>query len=750
MEDIPDKSNVPIKVQFEYLKDNNTLDLSKEYTIHISLLDNASFESNKEKIIKNANFKTQKERSNYHMFNKSKKKFLIQNSDFLSYIKTKSPIILINCYTYAREMIKIVKEESEKLDFPSKKDDTMAQIKEKELALLLSCLDNNLQVDMFADEFIFKNGIEYLVNIVKKSEGDIKMHALEGINRLLSFENTFSFFEKKKDLSTILYTCFINNKDICCAYVFFDIIIKLIGENKETITKIIELMNNQFLIMIMNYLSQDNKDDKTKKHTLLFIIMILNFSSPKKSSELLSQFTDVGIFEKIDTILKYKENIFIEDINLFEQSVEKILNAYDKKNDNYKEIKDKFDIFLKNKKIYHIHFLIKGTIDEDETVKQNSINELNTYLSVKKNMDIFYDSFMKNENIEIPFLDYIISFIETNKEKTLNFINAVKKYSQEKNTKAFIEIINYLSKEDNEDLKLHTIVFINKILIFSLNNKIDDSLLFYFTEDEIFEKLMEFLLCKDESIIEQLKIFDTTCGNILEKMNNEEENYKKIKSKYDIYIEKKEYYYIKDCIFKIYYSKDNSRKEISKELKQSVENNNSFHILYEVFVDNNDDNMALIFFDVLIIIFGSSKEKIMNLINIAKIYAEKHNSNIFDKLLYYISDDNGNINAKGMALQMINIIMDYSQKEEKYKILEQFTNSGIFDCLNKLISSKDNVVKTQLRLLLQEIEDTLKNADKNDSNYNSINEMFLLVNTDRNTYENIMDNFVVYDKNDEL
>ena len=747
MEDIPDKSKVPIKVQFEYLKDNNTIDLSKEYTINISLLDDTKFEDNKEKIIKNANFKTPKERSYYHMFNKSKKKFLTQNSDFISYIKTNSPIVLINCYTYAGEILKKVKEESENLELPMEQEAKFAEIKKKELSLLLSCLDNNLQVDMFADEFIFKNGIEYLVIIVKNSKEDIKMHALEGIIRLLSFENAFAFFEKKKDILKIFYTSFINNTEICSAYLFFDIIIKLIGGNSSVISDIVELMNNPFLIMIMNYLSEDNKDDKIKKHTLLFINMILNFSSPEKSSEILYQLTEVGIFEKIDKIVKFKEDIFIEDLNLFEQSVEKILNEYDKKSDNYKIIKEKFDTFIKNKQIYHIHNLIKATKDEDENIKKNALNELDSLLNAKKNFDIFYDSFMNNENLEIPFLDYIISFIETNKEKTINFINSAKKYAEEKNTKTFLKIINNLSKENKEDIICHTLSFINKILNFSLNNKNNenDSILFYFTEGEIFEKLMDFLLCKDKAILEQLTIFETTIEQIVEKLNKEEENYEKIKSKYVMYMEKKEYYYIKDCILKIHNSKDASRKENVEELIKSVEKKNSYHIVYEVFVDNNNDNLAFTYFDVFILIFGASDEKISQLIDIAKKYAEKHNSIIFDKLIYYTSEDNHNIMAKGMAMQMINIIMDYSKNEDRYKLLVQYTKSGIFDNLKKLISNKDGVIKAQLKLVLKEIDITLKNADKNDENYNKINELYKKVDGDRNTYEHIIDNFVIMD-----
>ena len=68
------KKNIEIKVQFEYLNNNDILDLSKEFRVKISLDDETDFETNKQKILSEANFKTKNERNNYHMFNKVKKK----------------------------------------------------------------------------------------------------------------------------------------------------------------------------------------------------------------------------------------------------------------------------------------------------------------------------------------------------------------------------------------------------------------------------------------------------------------------------------------------------------------------------------------------------------------------------------------------------------------------------------------------------------------------------------------------------
>ena len=209
MEEIKDKENVQIKVQFEYLNDNNRLDLSKEYKINISLSENTNFETNKEKIIANSNFKSENERGSYHMFNKSNKKFFTKNSDFIPFIKTNTTIILINCYTYAGEIIEKIKEELKLINMTLDITLQTFEIKKKEMELTLSCLENNLQVDIFAEEFIYENGIEYLVLIIKNNNGNIRKYAIESINKLLSFQDTYDFLNKNKNLLLILYDFFI-------------------------------------------------------------------------------------------------------------------------------------------------------------------------------------------------------------------------------------------------------------------------------------------------------------------------------------------------------------------------------------------------------------------------------------------------------------------------------------------------------------------------------------------------------------
>ena len=292
------------------------------------------------------------------MFNKSNKKFFTKNSDFIPFIKTNTTIILINCYTYAGEIIEKIKEELKLINMTLDITLQTFEIKKKEMELTLSCLENNLQVDIFAEEFIYENGIEYLVLIIKNNNGNIRKYAIESINKLLSFQDTYDFLNKNKNLLLILYDVFIGNNEKECIYLLFDIIVKLIGGNEEKTMNLIEKIDENFYNKIINYLSEDNMEDKIKSHTLLFINMILNFSSPSKHLDLMFNLTNAKIFENLEIIVKYKEKSFLEQLNLFVKTVQKILNESDKNNENYKNINDKFNIFFENKNIYHIQNLI--------------------------------------------------------------------------------------------------------------------------------------------------------------------------------------------------------------------------------------------------------------------------------------------------------------------------------------------------------------------------------------------------------
>ena len=743
MEEIKDKENVQIKVQFEYLNDNNRLDLSKEYKINISLLENTNFETNKEKIIANSNFKSENERGSYHMFNKSNKKFFTKNSDFIPFIKTNTTIILINCYTYAGEIIEKIKEELKLINMTLDITLQTFEIKKKEMELTLSCLENNLQVDIFAEEFIYENGIEYLVLIIKNNNGNIRMYAIESINKLLSFQDTYDFLNKNKNLLLILYDVFIGNNEKECIYLLFDIIVKLIGGNEEKTMNLIEKIDENFYNKIINYLSEDNMEDKIKSHTLLFINMILNFSSPSKHLDLMFNLTNAKIFENLEIIVKYKEKSFLEQLNLFVKTVQKILNESDKNNENYKNINDKFNIFFENKNIYHIQNLIKATKDENQKNKKDAIDELNSLLKDKTYMNILYELFMKNENKDIfnLYSDYIIMYINSDEEKTMNFINSAKYYAEKTHTKVFEQITNYLSEENKDEIKNHSLLFINKILSFSNESK-QLEILSDFIEAGILDLLFKLNKNKEKDFLEQLNQFQNIAELIFEK-SNQKENYEIIKKKYDLYVENTIYNEIKDETLKIYNIFGNKSNKDLGILVNFIKEKKGFEILYNVFMDNDNINLIFIYFDILVRIFGDNEDKIMHLIDIAQKYAEKNNSQIFNKIINYTSKDNTNIFLKGHSMQIINMILLFSKIDKQYELLSNFMEQGIFENMNDLIKSKDGPIMAQMKIFLNSVKQILKNGNKKDKNYNTIKNKFDILEENKNFYDKTLNEFVV-------
>ena len=744
MEDIKNKESVPIQVQFEYLNDENSSVLSKEYKVTISLEDNTEFEENKQKILKNCNFKTQQERNNYHMFDQSKKRFLTKNEDFIPYIKTKSPVILINCYTYAGKIIEKVKEESERHNMLGDNNQMMEELKKKEMTLVLSSLENNLQVDMFADEFIFKNGIEYLVSIIKDNSGDIRMYSLEGLNKLLSFESAYEIFDKKDDFLSKLFDSFIISNEINCAYSFFDIIIKLIGGKEDKTMNLIERMNDNFFDRIINYLSEDNKEDNIKSHTLLFINMILNFSSASKHLELLFKLYEKGIFDKLDNIIKFKEIDFLEQLDLFETSVKKILNESDKNDENYNNINEKFNSFIENRKLYHIQHLIKSTKDEDETIRENAKDELNNLLKEADKMNTFYESFMKNENMDIinSFYDYLISLLESNQNKLIDFINSAKKYSEKTNTKIFAKIIDNVSQENNKELKNHTLNFMTKLLTISQDEK-KLEILFFFTDSGIFDILAKLRKYEEPAFLEHLAQFRNAIGETLEKGNKEDENYNIIKSKYQKYLDDKLYHDIKDLILVIHNNigKPKEQSKYFDELKKMINTKESFIIFFNAFMDNKDENIDFTYFDAFVQIFN--EEKIEQFIEIYEDYANKNNILKYNKIFKYFQKDFGNNLIKNQALQVFNMIISFSKPSKQYSLLVEFMEMGVFDLLDEMIKISDKLIEGQLKLFLGFVKNILKQSDKNDQNYKNLLNKYKTLEDDKKFYDKTLDDFVV-------
>jgi hypothetical protein len=351
---------------------------------------------------------------------------------------------------------------------------------------------------------------------------------------------------------------------------------------------------------------------------------------------------------------------------------------------------------------------------------------------------------MKNENMDIInlFYDYLISLLESNQNKLIDFINSAKKYSEKTNTKIFAKIIDNVSQENNKELKNHTLNFMTKLLTISQDEK-KLEILFFFTDSGIFDILAKLRKYEEPAFLEHLAQFRNAIGETLEKGNKEDENYNIIKSKYQKYLDDKLYHDIKDLILVIHNNigKPKEQSKYFDELKKMINTKESFIIFFNAFMDNKDENIDFTYFDAFVQIFN--EEKIEQFIEIYEDYANKNNILKYNKIFKYFQKDFGNNLIKNQALQVFNMIISFSKPSKQYSLLVEFMEMGVFDLLDEMIKISDKLIEGQLKLFLGFVKNILKQSDKNDQNYKNLLNKYKTLEDDKKFYDKTLDDFVV-------
>ena len=751
---LDNKKNIEIKVQFEYLNNNDILDLSKEYRIKISIDEETDFEMNKQKILSEANFKTKNEREHYHMFNKVKKKFFTKNSDFEPYIKTKTSIILIDCYEYCHKTIDKLNEDIN-IFYNKSKNVNMNEIKKKEFINELACLENNFEVDLFADEFIFKNGMEILLNIIKNNIGDIRNYALKGINKLLSFESAFEFFTKNENHLKTLYKSFIGNNENSCILTFYDIIIKLIGGNEEKTMTLINMCEQYFYKKMIKNLGEENKDNDSKNYILLFINIILNYSSKNKQFELILEITKDGIFDNLGIIVKNYEDNFSEQIELFETTFSKILNETDNKNNKeYEDVTKNFNNFIENKKIFHIQNLIVKANSQDEDSKKEAINELDNILKENNNFDLIYEAYIKNNNLDQTnmFYNYFLLLFEKEKNNFTNFINSVKKYTKSKKSKPLNELLQILTnkKSPNIQLKIDTFSFINKSLSTLLKiSNVDDylELLFILTNNGIFELLEKYSEKEEALIQESIKFKEIVEKNLSKIDQKSEQKYQIIKDKFRKLKEKKIINEFTELLLKLHNTTSLDHAKIENELLDKFKEGNNFEIFFKMFAENEVKNLYFSFFEVFTQYCIKKDEYCIKFIEMSDEYKKSFKIDCFDKIINYL-DENQNELVQIKALCLINTLLGIKDKKLSYNILSKFNKLGIFEYLKILAKAKEKEkdIHIQISIFISFIDQILKEnkkENKKEKDFDTINKKYIKLKELQDLYDSTIDDFAI-------
>ena len=324
MDNIQDE--VPIQIQFEFLNVNKEIELSKKYTVNF--LCSEDLEINRLNILNSCDFRTQEERIYYYFFNAKTKIFLIKNTDIINYYKQNKVVIMKNCKIFADQIceklkVKTLKYKNNKETLDELKKCEIIDLKKIKIILILRYLEHNFQVDLFAEEFIVNNGLHYLEIIIQHKTENKRIFALKGLRKLLDFKTACIYFEKNIQFLSILYDIIMSNETINGSLISFDIIIKIIGNNKEKITYIIDVAekyakntNTKIFSQIVNFLKESNKEKKLQYLSLFFINIIINNCVPNKLHTILGQLRDLGIFEILDKPREYEKK-FEEQVEIF-------------------------------------------------------------------------------------------------------------------------------------------------------------------------------------------------------------------------------------------------------------------------------------------------------------------------------------------------------------------------------------------------------------------------------------------------
>ena len=741
------KKNATILVQFEYSNDNDVVNLSREFKINISLDENTDFEINKRKILKESNFQTQEQRNNYHMFNKSKKKFLTKNSDFISYINTNSPVILINCYEYCDNVIRKLNEETN-IFFNKDKSIGSDEIKRKEFINELSCLENNFDVDIFANEFIYKKGVELLLSLIKDYCGEIRLYALKGLDKLLSFESVIKFFNNNEDNMNVLFNTFIGNNEFEIVFPLYDIILQLIGGNQEKIINLTNMCDKYFFQKTIKFLSEENIGNQAKNYILFFINIILNFSNEKRHNELIIEIINAGIFDEFGKINDVE--MLSEQIELFKSSVEKIMNEIDKNNPNYKIIKQKYNDYLNNKIFYHIQNLIIKANSDNNEIKSEAIKKLNNILKDKNNgFNLIYEAFLKNyslDKVNSFYLYFLVLFADKN--NITNFINESIKHAEKTKSKPLISLIKILSDPKSSiNLKFDTFSFINKTLSKSLlYDEVFLEFLYIIFDAGIFELLEKIQLEKVEDLKKECLVFYDIIKNNLSKIEqSKEKKYLIIKDKFEQLQEKKVLIQINQLLLKLHNESNESHMISCKQILDLINNEKNFIIFFKTFIDNDMKNLFFSYFEIFSLYCSKKDDNCMRFIKVNNEFDQKYKKDGFSHIINYL-DEYQNELVQVKALELVNTLICVKDKQIAFQTLYRFEQLGLFENLDQLVKEKEkaNDFKAQLSVFLIFANEAI-NANRKEKYYNTINAKYKKLKDDKEFFESTVNDFVIYD-----
>ena len=263
--------------------------------------------------------------------------------------------------------------------------------------MILSYLKNGLQNDLFCEMFIVSNGIQYLDDVIKYNEGNIREYALQIMSELFNFQSAYDSCDQNKEILLNLYQILTSDENINNSILAVDIIILIIRTNEEKISYLIDIAekyskktNALMFSQILKYLFSKYNKTKLKTSVLMLINMVMTFSHPKKLLRVFIHLRDAGIFESINEARQLEDKTFEEQVKIFFDKAESAKTNPLYEIENYKikiedlkikcdEIEKQYKSFEENEEIYDFiinYFQNLNIINQDDLDQNYFSNEI--------------------------------------------------------------------------------------------------------------------------------------------------------------------------------------------------------------------------------------------------------------------------------------------------------------------------------------------------------------------------------------
>ena len=370
------EEKVPIKVKFEYYNAKGDTLFSPDFDVTINLSPGAFEENNITIQNECKKFKTKEERIYYYMFDPKLEVFLTNCDELRNFAKNKKPVVMKNCTVFSKQIIEQLREEEARYKLGKNLDikeegniditrvETLSAIDEKYKSRILKTVfnlkKNYFDIDMFAEEFISYEGIKYLISFLQYTSGNIRAYAVEALSKLLVFQSSSDYIQKKKEIIDALYEILIKSDTINCSLFTLNTLIAIISQDEEKAMYLIDVAEKYAKKSVTPVFSQvisllsGSKDTNLKSSALFFINVLLNFCDSFRLPKLIIQFKEAGIYEALEKVSKFKENNFQEQLTNFQMKTGKIISGSDYELEVYKnqleEMKGKCEEAEKNMK----------------------------------------------------------------------------------------------------------------------------------------------------------------------------------------------------------------------------------------------------------------------------------------------------------------------------------------------------------------------------------------------------------------